>query len=295
MPVIGYEHTNRVTVNTKRINVSADTKVQTKIKELLDILILERPLWEFQLGDPDYTGAATSFTILQDGEELGHVSWRWKLGQMRYSVFNDRISESMSRGNGYATKDVSKAALKIKKMFSQATNAEKTKKAAESARMVMRNAVQRKDRELYQLRNAVNESMMVFVHGAGLQMYMEHVSKHRPIEFNTLRKRDEVQGEVDEIKKLNAGYISDNSTLVVREGSVYIVKSKNGTHVHTDATLPAYIPPKLGMLKLVENEHYVSGIGIRVDENIFVVDGYERTDEQLQGVADNADVPTHTS
>jgi hypothetical protein len=49
------------------------------------------------------------------------------------------------------------------------------------------------------------------------------------------------------------------------------VQSGSGTFEYDDAHLPEEVKPKLGMLKLVENGHFIVGMGFRLDENSFLV------------------------
>ena len=67
--------------------------------------------------------------------------------------------------------------------------------------------------------------------------------------------------------------------LVVREGSVYIVKSKEGLKTYNDSDLPDHMRLKLGMLKLIEDKQYVTDVGFRANSDVFAVLNEEMKDE----------------
>jgi predicted Zn-dependent protease len=59
--------------------------------------------------------------------------------------------------------------------------------------------------------------------------------------------------------------------LIVLADGKYIVKVLDNVQLYDDTTLPHDLRGKLGMLKLVEAEQMVTGIGCRVSDEIFVV------------------------
>ena len=60
------------------------------------------------------------------------------------------------------------------------------------------------------------------------------------------------------------------STILV-SGKEYIVQTLDNVQLYDDTTLPEHLKAKLGMLKLVEEEQVVTGIGCRVSVDAFVV------------------------
>jgi hypothetical protein len=50
-----------------------------------------------------------------------------------------------------------------------------------------------------------------------------------------------------------------------------MVKIGQDVQIYDDNTLPESMRGKLGMLKLVEAEHFISSVGCRINDEIFVV------------------------
>ena len=61
------------------------------------------------------------------------------------------------------------------------------------------------------------------------------------------------------------------SAMIVKTDTGYIFKRGEQTDILTDATLPDAVRGSLGLLKLVEVEHYIVGVGCRLDEDLFIV------------------------
>jgi hypothetical protein len=51
----------------------------------------------------------------------------------------------------------------------------------------------------------------------------------------------------------------------------YIVRVGDNVQLYDDNTLPVEMRGKLGLLKLVEKEHFIDSAGCRVSEDVFVV------------------------
>ena len=160
MNVIGFENNNRVVATIKNANKPVDFKVLEPLSTLLNRLLIERPLWEFRVEQPYYGDGAQIIAIYQDGEGLGSVQWGWVGGSNKYIVSNERISNQRQRGRGYSTKDIDKAVLKVKKMFSQASLAEKIDKASETLDSAMGSVNHNKFYELRNTENAVRKHML---------------------------------------------------------------------------------------------------------------------------------------
>jgi hypothetical protein len=271
MKVLRFENNNRVSAIKRISDNNDDFELVASLVPLMTKLMMEKPMWEFKVEQPFHSGKATCIHIFQDGEELGTVDWRWKRGDTRYVISNDRINDQRQRGDGYATKDLGKAILKIKKMFSSLSLGEKMGKAHDRAEATMNQANHQKYYAHKNLERAMEKQMLEYVQNAGWQAFVEHVKEHDPTTYNTISKRDEAYAELMHVKEINETFGKGEAILVLREGSVYIVKSDKMHKVYSDADLPEFMRVKLGMLKLVEDKAYITGMGFRTDENTFVV------------------------
>ena len=151
--------------------------------------------------------------------------------------------------------------------------------------MCMNQASSRMGSQYRQTQHAVESAALRYVvNGPAWDAFVKYAENMDRTVFNTIRKREELKTEVDEIKKVNTAFVNNKALLVVRDGSVYIVKSYNSDQptVMTDDTLPFHVRGKLGMLKLVEKEHYIAGMGFRADDDTFIVMNEEKEDEGIQ-------------
>jgi hypothetical protein len=64
---------------------------------------------------------------------------------------------------------------------------------------------------------------------------------------------------------------NNQTALVVRDMGKYLVKVGDKVDLYDDNTLPQDIRMKVGMLKLVGDEQYLTDIGCKVTSEIFVL------------------------
>lgn len=281
MQVIGYENNNRVVAKHRIADNHNDFKLCQGLEPLLNALLIERPAWTFRVEQPYTNNSAVEFAIIQDDEELGVVRWAWAAGEYKYYVSNDRINDARQRGRGYTTKDMRKAVLKIKKMFSAQTVTEKLEKAEDEAQAKLNATFQRKHREYYNSKSAVDKQALAYVQEIGWEEFVNYIRENDPTTMNTILKCAELKSERAYMESVNNAFHRGEALLVVQEGSRYIVKSKDGMKIHNDDDLPDHMRPKLGMLKLVEKETYITNSGFRAGDTMFVVTAEEKKDEQV--------------
>lgn len=277
--VIGYENNNRIEVVGK--DLPDEVKLATYLKPILDALLIDKPLWTFQLGGRLYRGSDVLQTIhiLNDGETLGYVR-RGRVGsEEKYLVGNERIDKQMQRRSYYSTSDVSKALAKIKKTFSSQTTAEILEKAESAASEAMYETRQKKWYEYTHIKSQVDKAAVAFINGAGRQMFLEYMQVHEPKVAEQVVKGDEVHAEYKHMEEIGKALEISKALVVTQKGSVYNVKSEGNIVRYTDADLPEFIKPKLGMLKLIGDKQYITNCGFRVSDNTFVVMNEESKDE----------------
>ena len=277
--VIGYPNNNRIEVVGK--DLPDEVKLATYLKPILDALLIDKPLWTFQLGGRLYRDSDVLRTIhiLNDGETLGYVR-RGRVGsEEKYLVGNERIDKQMQRRSYYSTSDVSKAIAKIKKTFSSQTTAEILEKAESAASEAMYETRQKKWYEYTHIKSQVDKAAVAFIHGAGRQMFLEYAQVHEPKVAEQLEKGSEIHAEYKHMEDIGKALEISKALVVTQKGSVYNVKSGTNIVRYTDADMPEFMKPKLGMLKLVEDRTYVTNCGFRVSDNTFVVVNEENKDE----------------
>lgn len=251
--------------NTEKDPVELST-LSVRLTQYLWTLAKEHPLWTFKMY------SYRSFEVLKDGESLGYVGEEWYGRSHALFVRNDRIAQQNERKNAYHTQDIHKAMLRVKKMFSPMTLTERVYKAREKAETVL-------------LRQARGNNRLVETHDGPIRRNMieyakEHMSqyvlwlkeKHDLTMLAHLKELEEAKVDMATIQETQKAFDSKGKhALIVLADGKYIVKVLDNVQLYDDTTLPVDLRGKLGMLKLVEDEQMVTGIGCRVSNEIFVV------------------------
>jgi hypothetical protein len=276
-------------------NVVVDEKVQVSLNNagvgltgvfgMLDPVVsrlaMLNPLWTFVVvNTAPSTGnnrVAAGFSVRLDGEELGaiglsHMGNRGKV----IAISNDRIGMRRSRSDSYRTEDADKAILMAKKMFGKMNPNERINKARDAAVQVVTRASWNKERERTSCLTNVKAELIDWAQTKGHAMFMEYIETqaHASIreKVTTAKARIEVLDiELMTIERVQKEFGADKTALVVKDSGKYLVKIGDKVDLYDDNTLPLDMRMKLGMLKLVENEQYLTDVGCKVTSEIFVL------------------------
>jgi len=152
---------------------------------------------------------------------------------------------------------------------------ERMDKAYAKAMDVMNNQENHKSRERYSANRAVSESAGKFIMGTGFNLFLEHLDKlpeHESLPIrNKMQEAEKLNTDMLTIESVRKKFSSNNAALVIKDQGKYIVKTGADVQVYDDNTLPENLRGRLGMLKLVEAEHFISNTGCRISDEIFVV------------------------
>lgn len=229
-------------------------------------LAKEHPLWTFKMF------SYRSFEVLKDGESLGHVGEEWYGRNYALYVRNDRIAQQNERKNAYHTQDISKAMLRVKKMFSPMTMIERVSKAREKAESVLLRQARGNNRLVETHESPIRRNMMEYANEHFSQYVLWLKAKHDLTMLAHLKELEEAKVDMATIQETQKAFDSKGKhALIVLADGKYIVKVLDNVQLYDDTTLPVDLRGKLGMLKLVEDEQMVTGIGCRVSNEIFVV------------------------
>lgn len=228
-------------------------------------LATNNPLWEFTFD------GMRDVTVRKDGEVLGMIGERWYGTNLSLYVNNDRINGKRQRGSGYHTQDIAKAVARVRKEFSPKTYNERMADAYKLATTVVNSEMREKaykrrgcDHQLTQARLAYAQSMET-----QFLLWLKETNNITMLEQK--RMYDELTVDMATIQGVMDDFDKRNIALVVLADGKYIVKIRDNVQLYDDVTLPVDLRGKLGMLKLVENEAMVTGIGCRVNDETFVL------------------------
>ena len=237
-------------------------------------LAMANPLWRFIVRD--ISGMkATLFSVIDSGEEIGKIGRQYYRGNYKIALSNDRISDARERTSSYRTGDVDKAILMAKKMFFRLKPNERIEKAYEKAKQVMQNQWHDKQREHRYAEREIESSAVKFIMGTGFPLFLSYLDGLPEHEKKPMLKKMEQASNYKQdmmtIESIKEKFGSEHTALIIKDEGKYMVKIGQDVQIYDDNTLPVEMRGKLGMLKLVEAEHFVSSVGCRINDEIFVV------------------------
>ena len=269
---------NNVTLSPEIVKqgyVKGNLKAHTLLKQTIVKLAPMYPLWQFVVPRVNMGDEVSTFEVMTNGQKLGSITRMYHGRDYVVAVTNHRISESRTRGSEYKTKDVDKAVLKVKKTFFPRNPKELISEAQKEADRFLNSQEHGKTRALSKHEHSIGTTMMEYVKGAGYAAFLTYVSNMEP------RLRDgvlahiqgekELQMEVKSIEEIRRQFENQIAALIVRDSGKYLVRIDDNVQIYDDNTLPESMRGKLGMLKLVDAGFFLSDVGCRVNDEVFVV------------------------
>jgi hypothetical protein len=257
------------------------TGVHHIIEPVISRLATLNPLWTFVAIGRTYNMGdhykVAEFTVKLDGEVLGKIgtSHMGSRGQV-IAITNDRIGKNRSRSDAYRTTDADKAVLMAKKMFGKMSPSERISKAKDAAERVVTRASWNKERERTQHQSLIKNEMLAWVETKGNTLFLEYLKaeaipslKHRVT--TAMESVEVLDTEMKTIDKVQKDFSDNKTALVVKDLWKYLLKIVDNVELNDDNTLPVDIRMKMGMLKLVEDEQYLTDVGCKITSEIFVL------------------------
>ena len=239
------------------------------------------PLWTFVITGSGHGSGnnriAMAFSVKLDGEELGTIglSYMGQRGRV-ICICNDRIGKGRQRSDSYRTVDAEKAVLMAKKMFGKMNPSERISKAKDAAERVVTRASWSKERERTTSQSKIQSELLIWAQGKGHAMFLEYIDKEAQLQVkqNVITNMEKVKvldTEMKTIERVQEEFSKGKTALVVKDTGKYLVKIGDNVELYDDNTLPLDIRMKMGMLKLVNDEHYITDVGCKVTSEIFVL------------------------
>lgn len=281
------------TLNLSNVVVGEDLqksldKDGLKLSGVIDLLdpVINRlaslnPLWTFVINNSGHSMGsnrmASGFTVKLDGEELGTIglSYMGRRGKV-IAICNDRIGRGRQRSDSYRTQDADKAILMAKKMFGKMNPSERISKAKDAAERVVTRASWNKERERTQHQSLVKNEMLAWVETKGNAMFLEYLKAEAIPSLRhkvtvSMEKVELLDTEMKTIERVQEDFSKNKTALVVKDSGKYLVRIGDKVDLYDDNTLPLDMRMKMGMLKLVQDEEYLTDIGCKVTSEIFVL------------------------
>jgi len=256
--------------------------VEKPLNEIMWKVITENPTWEFRV--EQYYGQIKSetmdtrpritvskFKVFKDGEEVGVIDrdYRYDAGGYIFSITSNTIRNERERVGAYRTKDAKKALAAIKKTFNPKSLDERMNDAyAEATRAISRQSSRKRGDYQSTLSNLA-PLMKAFAFEVMANEFKQYAVRNN--QAHQLAKLRETENEMLTVTDIESKFKGAGSSLVLFTNGKYLVKTGDDIQVYDDNTLPVEMRGKLGMLKLVEPEQMIEGVGCRATTEVFVV------------------------
>jgi len=255
--------------------IKRQSTIDPFLKDLVEQLALKYPQWTFVETSAtsmavDKTYLAHRFDIKDKRETLGTIDKDYANNGYRYRIDNHRIQGMRERGCGMKTIHLNKAIKHVDKFFSRKSISEKLAEAKLKVEQVVGQVANEKGWALRHTWSALETPVKQFVI-TNYQQFMNSVvdKSSITIQLEQLPKQLEEERSVDHMKDMLA---KGNAFIVFIDGIHYSVqKGKDPLQIKESDELPDFMRRAIGLLKLVEDNQAVSGVGLRVNESTFLV------------------------
>ena len=274
--------------NVIRPDKEADRyEVASTISTVIWELATKNPLWRFksveaqtqELFDGVKRCIVAGFEVSVNGEKLGVIKRDHKYRDGNrvplIALTNKRIHDSMSRSSYIVTSDDKKALALVKKWFYPESTVEKISQAEDAARQIVYDVVREKQREQSQHDREIREAVTEFINTPeGAAAFTEYVNRVNDADVILAMQENgrlmEESATIEDIRERLTEKNGETALIIVDQGK-YLVKILEDVQLYDDTTLPFDMRGKLGMLKLVQPRQFVSSVGCRVNNEVFVI------------------------
>jgi hypothetical protein len=282
---------SNVTISDKILNgrrkSDFEIMVEKPLNEIMWKVVTENPTWEFRV--EQYYGSIKSatmderprisinkFKVFKDGEEVGVIDrdYRYDAGGYIFSITSNTIKNERERVGAYRTKDAKKALAAIKKTFNPKSVAERMNDALGEANRAIGRQSSRKRGDYQSAFSELAPLMKAFVFKDMWDLFQKYAITNG--QGHRLGKLREAEAEMLTVTDIESKFRGAGTSLVLVANGKYLVKTGDDIQVYDDNTLPVEFRGKLGMLKLVEPEQMIEGVGCRATTEVFVVLTAER-------------------
>lgn len=217
----------------------------------------------------------SQFAIYDNREHIGTIDCDANNdNSLVYTIHNDRIQNKRERGTASKTKDLKKALKILRKEFGAKRLDERVEEAWSNCDSRLDNLFHTKSRDFDRVYahvvNCLEEYMMTNWETIK-PIALTNGADQKAVDSITPAYEDYMV-----VKRISTAFGDKKGVVVVIHGNDYTIKSKDGIEVCGTDKLPEWIKRGVGMLKLIEQNHVVGGIGFKIEENaFFVMEGSE--------------------
>jgi hypothetical protein len=255
--------------------IKRQSTIDPFLKDLVEQLALKYPQWTFV--EAGSTAMAVNkeylahrFDVKDKREVLGTIDKDYCSNGYRFRIDNHRIEGMRERGSGMKTIHLNKALKHVDKFFGKKNVTEKITEARRNVDNVLSQVDNEKGWRLRGTWGSMESQARDFVVN-NYQAFIDSV-----VDKNIVAKQLEVLptqvAEYNATQHLINMLKNNNAFIVFIDGVNYSVqKGKDPLEIKQSDELPDFIRRAVGLLKLVEDNQVISGVGLRVSESTFLV------------------------
>lgn len=257
-------------------------KTHHRLHETISLLAIKYPTWDFYMASIDMHNVADGnvvanvdrFDVKHDDELLGSLHLVRFRGDRCIGIQNTRVMHTLEHARMKRTTDPAKAVAIVKRYFGKKTGVELAFEAQVAASEYLNNAVYRHNRKLQEVLETVTKAAAKYVRmdiPDQFKAYLETLPNGKKL-INELDESYKAETEFNAIVEIHTKARNKEACIVVLLSGTYIVKRGDDAPFKcTDDNLPDYVRNKIGLLKLCEVGHSVSGVGSRVNDQTFLI------------------------
>jgi hypothetical protein len=243
-------------------------QIPQPLREVVYALATANPTWEF-IGESEGhdNNRMDKFRVRSEDQIIGGLKMDWSSRSGQYAVCV--LAEGITARNSHMTTvDTKKAIRTAQKHFVPKSMADIMKDEKELANRIIENQRYRKGQRVNDYMSNIKPNIIKFALRIDRERFtdwMESLGKHKELEeYDNSKAELKVMETIQDKAKNEGVYIS------LYKGG-YLVKHLDNVQHYNDTTLPMEYRAKLGMLKLVEKEQCIEGVGCKANETLYVL------------------------
>lgn len=282
-----YDYTSlalpNIFIASKKGEPREEVKVQENLLLLTEKLAVKYPQWSFVTTNYWPASAATpsyqarGINVYEGQEKLGdiHVDKFNPSGTFTYLINNWRIQEASTRGGPTKTKSMDAAVKVVGKMFKARTLSERMSNAVGIASTLLYHVHQSRATLFRDSYNHVVHYLVPYI----MENYpnIMDIAVQAGANKDTSERLETYYAEHKITEGMFLCWKNKSGTVVLLKGIEYALLSRDAKgkyeHIQTFSTetLPTHIKQAVGMLKLLDTQQFLKGVGVRVANDVFFI------------------------
>jgi hypothetical protein len=236
------------------------------LREVVLALATKNPMWQF-IGEVKWDEEVIKFDVKCEDQNIGMLEREWSGRSGGYAV---RI-DSDNLKHRIRTKDTKKAIREAQRNFIIKSEAKLVEDSIEDVRDVIRNQRYRKNEKSRDRIMKLAPFMREYAIVHNREAFVGFLTNQNSQMISMLEEYETVIEEMQAIEAIDNQRESGKVAYIKLYKGKYIVKVVDNVQSYDDNTFPEEYRGKLGMLKLIDDEQCISGVGCRQSADMFLI------------------------